>query len=129
MLKIIIALSIALFNYIIKGRRPGVNWRGDYRLSDDIVWLLYYISIFWVSIPYFPYLIVVMPFLLLGLFKFFVLNLRKFKKKPLINDSSHSLGFFIMLLVNLTFSLIIGYYGFMLYYTMSHSTWKNNSSK
>jgi hypothetical protein len=124
----VIGFLIAFFNFAYKRHKP-TGWKSNHNLADDIVWLLYYLSLYWICLPYFPYITWAMPIFFYLLFKYLSLNLRVFKKKSIDTDNSYATGFFLMVIVNITFTLVITYYFVILFMTMTHDSWTSDSTR
>ena len=95
----------------------------------DIVWIIYYQSLFWVSLAFFPYISAVFPIFVYLLFKFLYMNMRYLKRKPIKGYKTHQTGFLIMVLISITFVLIMAYYGVLLYLPMNHQQWVSDSTR
>ncbi|CDW85244.1 UNKNOWN [Stylonychia lemnae] len=119
----------ALVFYILYRCKRIQAWRKEYQVSQSIVWVIYYQSIYWLSVGFFPYITLFMPLILYLIFKIFYLDMKYFKTKPRQSSNSHQTGFFIMILLNVTFILIMIYYGFLFYIPMNHSNYATNTAK
>lgn len=100
-----------------------------YEVSGHVVWMIYYQSIFWLSLAFFPYIAVIMPLFMLMLFKYSYFSLQKFYVRPGSSSNTYQTGYFIMILMTITFVLVAGFYSCLLYIPMEHSTWSSNSSR
>mmetsp|Transcript_27687 Transcript_27687/g.26702 ORF Transcript_27687/g.26702 Transcript_27687/m.26702 type:complete len:286 (+) Transcript_27687:1460-2317(+) len=106
-LKLIYAPMLALMRLfgfgVILGRK---HWKAEYVLSDDIVWLLYFQAILWVTQIFFPMITMVSPLLLYSLFRVNLFYLNKIKTKPKKSTNASDTGYFIMIFLNVTFFAI-----------------------
>jgi len=64
---------------VCKGRK---QWKDEFVLSDNIVWLLYFQAIMWITLIMFPFIAVAAPIVLYLMFRYQYLVLEKLKAKP-----------------------------------------------
>jgi hypothetical protein len=81
-LKIVVDSVIALVNKILAKIKGVSHWKDEYELSLEIVWLLYFQALIWITQIFFPFMALFSPLMLYALFKFSYFELRKFLDKP-----------------------------------------------
>eukprot|EP00347_Sterkiella_histriomuscorum_P009525 403340873 len=118
------ALGERFFFGLMKGRK---QWQPEYLLSDDIVWLLYFQAIVWVTLILYPFITVVIPMILFVLFKHHYFVLRNFKSKPKKSSNANDTGFFIMIFLNITFFSVSALILLFMSQSLDHETWLTNS--
>jgi len=90
--------------YRIKAKCQNLNnWRKEFETTDEVVWLIYFQSIIWVSFIYYPYIAILSPIFLYLHFKFIVYRLRSWKISPQMVTNKVTSGNYIMLFLAVTF--------------------------
>jgi hypothetical protein len=114
--------------YRIKARCQGLNnWRKEFETSDEVVWLIYFQSIIWISFIYYPYVAALAPIVLYLHFKFIFYRLRRWKIPPQMVTNKVTSGNYIMLFLIVTFISISFAYALFLLERLPHSNWVSNS--
>lgn len=87
-LKIVVTSIVAFVKktFALMTRKP--NWKSEYELSQEIVWLLYFQAITWISQLFFPFCAIISPIMMYFLFKYCAFQLRKISDRP--KNSSNS---------------------------------------
>ena len=118
LVKIVAQLATAGGKKLIALIRRQKAWKDEYELSDEIVWLLYFQSLIWISMIFFPFIAIVSPIMMYILFKYCYFTLQKFQERPSRSSNSsvskpphdcnnfQDTGFYIMIFLNLTLVLI-----------------------
>ena len=119
----------ALVFYTLSQFRKVKEWKKQYIVSQRIVWLIYYQSIYWLSLAFIPYIALAMPLFMYLLFKLIYYDLKHFKLKPRQGSNDYQTGFLIMILLNATFVMIMVFYGFLFYFSFDHEQYASDSSK
>lgn len=104
------------------------NWRKEFETTDEVVWLIYFQSIIWVSFIYYPYMAILAPIVLYLHFKFIYFRLRKWKIQPQMVTNKVTSGSYIMLFLNITFIAIAFLYALFLLEETPHYNWVSSSS-
>lgn len=79
------------------------NWRKEFETTDEVVWLIYFQAIMWISFIYYPYLAIIAPIVLYLHFKFIFYRLRNWKISPQLVTNKVTSGNYIMIFLNITF--------------------------
>ena len=58
------------------------NWRKEFEVSDEVVWLIYFQSVIWAGFLYYPFLALLSPIVMYLHFKFIFFRLRRWKIPP-----------------------------------------------
>lgn len=74
----------------------------------------------WFCIILIPFVAVIAPIFLFLHFKFLVMRLTKMKKQPEEASNDETIGYYIMVFMNLTFLLIVLSIGFFLFYKVPY---------
>ena len=82
-LKVIMTFAWMFFNCCKGGCGAKKGWRGEFLVSDEAVWLLYFHTVVWVAIVWNPFMSLIYPFMFYFFFKFIMFKLTKMQKKPL----------------------------------------------
>jgi len=98
---------------ILKQKR----WKPKLYLSDFTLWLLYNQTIHWLTLLLFPFFVLVAP--IIDLIAFFVIYnvIKNFYSK--VGNQAADIGYFIMILLNFSFFLVLIFYG--LWFSLEHS--------
>ena len=124
--KIVSTFAWAALYFIIGMVRLKTNWRRPFPLSDEIVWMLYFQLILWISILLNPWVSLFLPILLFLLFKYIKYKLKLFNTAPLKQTNWVDIGNFVLMFLNLTFVTIVIIVGTFMTFTMDHSTFGSN---
>lgn len=90
--------------YRIKAKLQKLNnWRKEFETTDEVVWLIYFQAIMWISFIYYPYLAVIAPIVLYLHFKFIFYRLRNWKISPQLVTNKVTSGNYMMIFLNITF--------------------------
>lgn len=90
--------------YIIKAKCQKLNnWRKEFEITDEVVWLIYFQAIIWVSFLYYPYMAVIGTIASYLHFKFIYYRLRKWKIPPTMVTNQVTSGNYMMFFVQATF--------------------------
>lgn len=113
----------------MKARCQGLNnWRKEFETTDEVVWLLYFQAIMWVSFIFYPYLAVIAPVVMYLHFKFIYYRLRNWKISPQMATNKVTSGNYIMIFLNVTFIACAFLYGLFLLIKVPHSNWVSSTS-
>lgn len=123
----VIPLMMAFVYWILAKCKKGLTWKKEIKVSQQVINLIYFQGLLWITFPYFPYIMILAPFFLYIDFKFQFWKLRALQTKPLEQTQSFEIMIFIMRLLNATLVLILVYYGYFLTVSMKHSTYKLGS--
>ena len=80
-------------------------WKKEFETADELVWLIMFMSIIWLNMIYFPFLVFAAPIFLYLHFKFVKLRLVSWKVPPEDSSNDDTIGYFIMIFLNVTFFL------------------------
>ncbi|TNV73050.1 hypothetical protein FGO68_gene1359 [Halteria grandinella] len=127
-LKIVVTTAVAFVKKTLAVVRRKPQWKAEYELSQEIVWLLYFQAMIWVAQLFFPFCAIIAPVMLFFLFKYCALALRKFSDRPQKSSNSSSTGFYIMIFLNMTLVLIAGLIVAFMSLEMNHSSWVSDSN-
>jgi hypothetical protein len=115
--------------YKVKARCQGLNnWRKEFETTDEVVWLLYFQAIIWISFLFFPYLAIVAPIVMYLHFKFIIYRLRNWKISPQMVTNQMTSGGYIMIFLNVTFIACAFLFGLFLIVEIPHSNWVSSTS-
>ena len=104
------------------------NWRKEFEVTDEVVWLIYFQSIIWAGFMFYPYLAILSPIVLFVHFKFIYFRLRRWKIPPNEMNSNLGSGSYMMMFLFLTFIMIAFIYALFLLESISHSNWVSSTS-
>lgn len=117
-------LAITLANYLFYGCLKGrLQWKPEFEIPDEIVWLLYFQAIIWLNVIVSPFTALLTPILLYIIFKYNYFSLRNLKGMQKQSSNANDTGYFIMIFLNLTFLFIVSCIVVFLTLPMTHENW------
>lgn len=87
-LKIVVTTAVAFAKKALAVVRRKPQWKAEYELSQEIVWLLYFQAIVWVAQLTFPFCAIIAPLMLYILFKYCAFALRRLSDRPKRSSNS-----------------------------------------
>ena len=125
-LKVVVSFCWMFFNCWKGGCGVKKGWRGEFLVSDEAVWLLYFHTVVWVAIVWNPFMSLVYPLIFYFFFKFIMFKLTKMQKKPLKSTNAEDMGNYIMTFLNVSFTLIFIFIGLFLSISLVHGTYSSS---
>ena len=119
----VIPLLTAFTFWILSKCKKATTWKKEIKVSQQVINLIYFQSLLWITLPYFPYVLLLAPFFLFIDFKFQSWKLYKLQIKPLEQTQSFEVIILIMRLFNLTLVLVLAYFGYFLTVEITHLTY------
>lgn len=104
------------------------TWKKEIKVAQQVINVIYFQGLLWITFPYFPYIIVLAPVFLFTDFKFQSWRLNKLQVKPLEQTQSYDVLILIMRLFNMTVLMILVYFGYFLTVKSVHGTYATNSN-
>ena len=115
--------------YKMKAKCQGLNnWRKEFETTDEVVWLIYFQSVIWVALIFYPFLAAIAPLVLYLHFKFIFYRLRNWKISPHMVTNKVTTGNYMMIFLNVTFIASAFLFALFLMWKIPHSNWASNSS-
>lgn len=97
-------------------------------MSDEVIWILYFMLILWITLLLNPWIVLLIPFIIFILFKFIKFKLKVFQSAPFRQTTKNEIGGFILIFLNITFMAIVIIIGIFMTFTMTHTTYKSGSN-
>jgi hypothetical protein len=119
----LIPLFTAFSFWLLSKCRKQSTWKKEIKVSQQVINLIYFQGLIWITYPYFPYVTVLAPFLLFADFKFQFWKLRALQIKPLEQTQSFEVLILIMRLFNVTMIIVLVYFGYFLTVGNYHGTY------
>lgn len=124
--KFISAFLWMLFNFCKGGCGMKKGWRGEFPVSEEVVWLLYFHTAVWMALIWNPFVALMYPLVFYLMFKFIMFKLTHIQKKPLTSTNAQDIGNYIMIFFNISFLCIFIAIGVNMSEEVSHGTWVSN---
>ena len=118
----VIPLLTVFFYWILAKCKKSSTWKKEIKVSQQVINLIYFQGLLWITVPFFPYVVLIAPILLFIDFKFQAWKLSKLQIKPLDQTQSSEIMILIMRLFNITLVLVLFYFGYFLTVEISHGT-------
>lgn len=80
--KIVVETVQAFVKMVLARLTRKQKWKEEYNLSAEIVWILYFQSIIWISMVFFPFLAIAAPVMLYITFKYNYWSLKRLQERP-----------------------------------------------
>lgn len=108
----------------LKARIKKQPWvKAEIKVAQQIINIIYFQALVWVTFPFFPYVAFLAPVLLFLDFKFQKMRLIKFQSKPAQMTQASDIVIFIMRIYNLSLALAVVYIAYFLVEPLNHLTY------
>lgn len=119
----IIPLSMSFLYWMLSKCLKNYNWKKEIRVSQQVIDLIYFQGLIWITFPFFPYIAILGPVFLYLDFKFKLMRLNYLQAKPIAQTQSSEIMIIIMRMFNLTLVFMLGYFGYFLTVNITHGTY------
>lgn len=124
----IIPLLMALLYWSLSKCQKASVWKKEIKVSQQVINLIYFQSLLWITFPYFPYVMILAPIFLYIDFKYQNWKLNKLQSKPLDQTQSFEVMILIMRLFNVTLIIVLAYFGYFLTVGITHGTYNTDQN-